>query len=312
MAITNLYSKRKRALKGDVSDIYSYDEISEKLRVQIVHIINDAIGVCATFSNMRSYGYQRDHSDQAYMDICKTLRQEYGVFELSRNANSYYNEVYDFFLNTESVDECLDIIELSFSVIDGYVRKNKYYFKSNADEAINDLNQRFKENSVGYQFENGEIIRVDSQFVHAEVVKPILLVLSSSSEYEGVLDEFMSAHEHYRHGKYKECLNDCLKSFESLMKSIHKRNSWAFNETDTAKKLINSCLENKLIPEYLQNQFSSMRILLESGIPTIRNKEGGHGQGPDIVDVPEHLASYTIHLTATNLLFLARCEEQLN
>ncbi|EDV2107726.1 hypothetical protein PV74_000874 [Salmonella enterica subsp. enterica serovar Hadar] len=42
---------------------------------------------------------------------------------------------------------------------------------------------------------------------------------------------------------------------------------------------------------------------------TIRNKEGGHGQGAEITKVPEYLASYTLHLTATNLLFLAKCEE---
>lgn len=59
----------------------------------------------------------------------------------------------------------------------------------------------------------------------------------------------------------------------------------------------------------MQNQFSSLRILLESGVPTIRNKEGGHGQGDEVTNVPEHLASYTLHLTASNLLFLAKCDE---
>jgi hypothetical protein len=49
---------------------------------------------------------------------------------------------------------------------------------------------------------------------------------------------------------------------------------------------------------------------LESGTPTVRNKEGGHGQGTEITTIPEHLASYTLHLTATNLLFLANCEEK--
>lgn len=61
---------------------------------------------------------------------------------------------------------------------------------------------------------------------------------------------------------------------------------------------------------YIQNQFSSLRILLESGIPTVRNKEGGHGQGAEVSSIPEYLASYTLHLTATNLLFLAECEEE--
>ncbi|MDH5356675.1 MAG: abortive infection family protein, partial [Gammaproteobacteria bacterium] len=139
---------------------------------------------------------------------------------------------------------------------------------------------------------------------------PVLKVLGTNKRYKGANDEFLSAHEHYRHKRYKECLNDCLKSFESLMKSIHEIHSWTYNPNDTAKKLINSCLVNNLVPEYLQNQFSSVRILLESGIPTVRNKEGGHGQGSEVTKVPEHLASYTLHLTATNLLFLVKCEEQ--
>jgi len=94
------------------------------------------------------------------------------------------------------------------------------------------------------------------------------------------------------------------------MKAIHDKHSWSYNQNDTAKKLINSCLANGLVPEYLQNQFSSVRILLESGIPTVRNKEGGHGQGAQVSFVPMHLASYTLHLTATNLLFLGNCEEE--
>jgi hypothetical protein len=52
-----------------------------------------------------------------------------------------------------------------------------------------------------------------------------------------------------------------------------------------------------------------LNILLESGVPTIRNKEGGHGQGHEIKEVPEYLTSYALHLTATNLLFLIKCEE---
>ncbi|WP_273804850.1 STM4504/CBY_0614 family protein [Providencia rettgeri] len=311
MAISNIYSKRQKKLRGEISDVYSYDEIPKGLRVQIIHIIKDIMGTCTSYSGMKRYGYNMDYTDFVYQEICKILRREYGVFTLHKNADSYFSEIFDFFLNQNDVEKCLDIIELSFQYIDNYVREKQYHFKQKADDAINDLNYRFRENGVGYQFEQGEIIRVDSQLIHSEVVKPMLLILSSTSEYDGVLHEFMSAHEHYRNKKYKESLNDCLKSFESLMKAIHEKHHWDYNPNDTAKKLINSCLINNLIPEYLQNQYSSLRILLESGIPTIRNKEGGHGQGTNVTNVPEHLASYTLHLTATNLLFLVKCEEQL-
>lgn len=306
MSIFELFSKRQKKLRGEVPDVYQYEKIDQSFRIQVVHIVRDTIGNEGTYNLA---------SNKAYANIHKILCKEYGVFSLKEHERSNFSAVYDYFLNEKNHERCLDIIELSFKVIDISVRKNIWEFRDadgvsqNPDNAIAELNARFKESGIGYQFESGELVRVDSQFIHSETVKPALHLLGSNKAYSGANDEFLSAHEHYRHKRYKECLNDCLKSFESLMKVIHEKHSWPYNKNDTAKKLINSCLSNNLVPEYLQNQFSSVRILLESGIPTVRNKEGGHGQGASITTVPEHFASYTLHLTATNLLFLAKCEE---
>lgn len=307
MAIFELFSKRQKKLRGEVSDIYQYENIEQSFRVQVVHIVRDTIGIERDYNNA---------TNNVYNQIHKILCKEYGVFTLKEHTNSSFSAVFDYFLSQKSHEKCLDIIELTFRIIDTYVREHEWDFRDaigvsqKPDDAIGELNFRFKEAGIGYQFESGELIRVDSQYVHSEVVKPVLHLLGKDKKYAGANDEFLSAHEHYRHKRYKECLNDCLKSFESLMKAIHEKHSWPYNQNDTAKKLINSCLTNGLVPEYLQNQFSSVRILLESGIPTVRNKEGGHGQGAEITSVPEHLASYTLHLTATNLLFLGNCEEK--
>ena len=306
MSIFELFSKRQKKLRGEVSDVYQYEEISNAFRVQVIHIIRDTIGI--------EQSYNRN-SNLVYEDIHKVLCKEYGVFSLSKRKKSNFEAIFEFFLDEEDHEKCLDIIELSFKTIDTYVRQNEWNFREapgvsqQPESAISELNSRFKESGIGYQFLSGELVRVDSQYIHSEAVKPVLKLLGSNKYYTGANNEFLSAHEHYRHKRYKECLNDCLKSFESLMKAIHDKHSWQYNQNDTAKKLINSCLVNKLVPEYLQNQFSSVRILLESGIPTLRNKEGGHGQGTVVTKVPEYLASYTLHLTATNLLFLANCEE---
>ncbi|HAI2298951.1 TPA: hypothetical protein HI078_003489 [Escherichia coli] len=304
MAIFELFSKRQKKLRGEVADVYQYTNIPNQFRVQVVHIVRDTIGEDSDYETEASNIYKLIH---------QTLCKEYGVFSLKQYHDSNFQAIFDYFLSENDHEKCLDIIELSFKLINGYIKSNEWKFrgttKQKPDDAIEELNIRFKEAGLGYQFESGELVKVDSQFIHSDVVKPTLQILGKNSNYSGANDEFLSAHEHYRHQRYKECLNDCLKSFESLMKAIHKKHSWQFNDTDTAKKLINSCLSNNLVPEYLQNQFSSIRILLESGIPTIRNKEGGHGQGAVITKVPEYLASYTLHLTATNLLFLAKCEE---
>ena len=306
MGIADLFSTRQKRLKGDTPDVYKYDEIPESLRVQIIHIIRDTLG--------EDTGYNTYWSKDLYQFIHKALCKEYGVFTLKNRARSEQEAVIDYFLTCEDYEHCLDIIELTFRLIENHVKANYYQYEHNTsscqkpDDAINELNFRLRESGIGYQYESGELIRVDSQFLHSEVVKPVLVLLVTDKKFKGANQEFLTAHEHYRHKRYKECLNECLKSFESLMKAIHEKHSWSYNKNDTAKKLISSCLQNKLVPEYLQNQFASVRILLESGIPTVRNKEGGHGQGTKVSNVPEHLASYTLHLTATNLLFLAKCE----
>jgi Domain of unknown function (DUF7014) len=126
---------------------------------------------------------------------------------------------------------------------------------------------------------------------------------------KGANEEFLKAHEHYRHKRYKECLVDSLKAFESTMKAICKLRGWQTQPTDTAKSLIAVCLNNGLLPKYLDSQISSVRSLLESGIPTVRNKNGGHGQGSSPVAVPEYLARYALNLTATTILFMVEAHE---
>jgi hypothetical protein len=53
----------------------------------------------------------------------------------------------------------------------------------------------------------------------------------------------------------------------------------------------------------------ALRSTLESGVPTARNKLGGHGQGTEVVEVPEHIVSYALHLTASAIVFLAEAEK---
>jgi len=307
MAIFELFSKRQKKQRGEMPDVYVYEEIPQSLRVQIIHIIRDTFGE----------DKYSDSSSSAYEFIHKALCKEYGVFTLKEYARNNSEAVLDYFLNCNDYEKCLDIIEISFRIIENYVDKNYYNYQQSTtssqkpDDAIEELNKRFKETGIGYEFSSGELIRIDSQLIHAEVVKPVLTLLKTNKLYGGANQEFLKAHENYRHKRYKECLVECLKAIESLMKGICKQHSWEFKESDPAKKLINVCLEKKLVPEYLQNQFSSLRILLESGVPTIRNKEGGHGQGAEVSTVPEHFASYTLHLTASNLLFLMQCNEQL-
>jgi len=63
--------------------------------------------------------------------------------------------------------------------------------------------------------------------------------------------------------------------------------------------------EKGLVPPIWAQHFSGLRGMLESGVPTARNRLGGHGQGTDIVDVPKHFVAFAIHQTAAAIVFLA-------
>jgi len=306
MAIINLFSKRQKKLRGEVSDVFTYDKLPQPLKVQIVHIIRDAIGEDVGF------GYRSSNQvDEIYKFLHNSIAREYGQFNLGRYNDSDREAILNFFLQTEETEEAIDVIELTFKYIDRVIRENqlRYDYREtvksalNPDEAIAELNIRFKEHGIGYQFDGGEIIRVDSTLTHSEIVKPVLALLWDK-KFKGANEEYLKAHEHYRHGRNKECLADCLKAFESIMKIICKLKGWQYSETDTAKKLIQICFTNGLVPTFTQNQFTSLQNLLESGIPTIRNKLGGHGQGSTPQKVDDEMTRYALNLTGTNILFL--------
>jgi hypothetical protein len=247
------------------------------------------------------------------------LCKESGVFRLPgpkrsgflRSPNSRQS-VEDFFLQCSQVERCLDVVETVFSTIERVVAGKPREFSSATppDDAIAELNSRFREHGVGYEFRSGQIIRVDSQLVHKEVVVPAFGFLQQRF-LAGANEEFLSAHEHYRHGRCKECLVDCLKAFESTMKAICDKRRWGYPANPTAKRLIEVCVAKGLFPSFMESHLSGLRSTLESGLPTIRNKLGGHGQGSTPVEVSEEVASYALHLTATNILLVASSDAKL-
>lgn len=304
MSIIELFSKRQKRLRGELPDVYQYDEIPQALRVQIVHIWKDAFG---------DHNAYQTGARSAYRLIHDSLCREYGLFKLHDYTNNHFEAVGNFFLKEKDVERAIDVIELSFRCIDRVVRGNEYKYegiKLSADDAIAELNTRFREHGVGYQYESGQMIRVDSQLIHSEVVQPALRLLVSKI-YKGANQEFLSAHSHYRARNYKECLADCLKSLESTIKAICDKRTWSYKSGDTAKPLIAILFNQGLVPPFMQTHFSGLRSTLEAGVPTVRNKLGGHGQGTVPTEVPESIAAYALHLTATTIVFLTKAEAEM-
>ena len=252
--------------------------------------------------------------------IVETLRRERGLFQLPSkkfyqigNNLDWPNELFNYMLEAQ-VDEFLDSTELICKFIERFTHQPSYSGNgdaaSSATSAVEEVNYRFLRGGIGYRYSDGEIIKADSELLHSETVVPALEILRLPG-YAGAQAEFLKAHEHYRHRRNVEALNECYKAYESLMKSICDKRGWAYDRNKSASHLVETCIKNGLIPPYYHTHMTGLRQILESAVPTPRNKTGAHGAGTTPVSVSDELTSYVIHLTAATLLFLATVEKNV-
>lgn len=310
MGTFETYTKRlKKRERAGQSDVYQYDELPQALRTQIYFILRDVFGR----DYKRTVG-RRYEGSSLWADLHDQMCRELGVFNLDKNAQLDAQEKCRRFLLSAPTLEAINFIDMAFygvAHLPDLMGAANPDARTTPEEAVEELNERFKEHGVGYQFVGDEVVRVDSQYVHAEVVKPAISLLNTAG-FNGAEEEFLRAHEHYRKGRLGEAMSDALKAFESTMKAICDKNGWNYRETDAAKGLIKSVLDNGLVPKYMETHLAGLRNTLEAGLPTVRNKNSGHGQGIFAKKVPEHLAGYALHLAATNIVFLVEAHDSLN
>ena len=304
-----MFSNSPKETSCEDPDVYQYDELPNELRVQIVHIWMETLG--------DSEWYVGNPPSDVYLQIAKVLRLENGVFKLPSKDPYPINplaEIANYFLQLEDVEKALDVVQVVFATMGVHkqelLSRARYAGTNSANIAIENLNFRFKERGVGYQFDHPQIIQVNSEFIHSEIVKPALGLLNEK-HLSGAREEFLNAHELYRRGESKDAIVNCLKSFESTMKAICKKRKWECGSKPIAKTLIQTCFKNGLVPQFWQQQFSSLEKILKGGVPPARNNLGGHGQGGSVVTVPDYLVAYVMHMTASAIVFLAEADKRM-
>jgi hypothetical protein len=295
MAIRELFAQRERErLGGTAPDVLKYDDLPDQLRHQIIYIWNEALGMYRgpTYAEVPSY------SSQIWAGIEYTLRKELGVPSLVvKPVGNPQEHVHTRFLAAQPLD-ALSIVELVFQEIQTQGARG-----GDPTEFFSDLNARFRQHAVGYQFEAGQLMRMDTVYTHDKIVRPALVLLSDPA-FKGANDEFLLAHEHYRNGRDKEAINEALKAFESTMKCICEIRKIPYDPKSQAKGLIKVMIDNGVLLPKLDCHFSGLRSTLESGLPMVRNTEGGHGQGQEVVEAPLHVVTHAVHLAAANIVFL--------
>ncbi|PKL14785.1 MAG: hypothetical protein CVV52_00335 [Spirochaetae bacterium HGW-Spirochaetae-8] len=311
MGIFKTYLQRKIEANKPQSDVYVYDNFPINFRIQIWHIITGVLGK----NNESRWG------DVQYKVVQEFFLREVGVFALKDfigldriPMDNRQDDICNFMLNVKESDLFLSVVEVFFRVISGInvssIPPGWFQNHQLPADAIEELNIRFQRANLGYEFIDNLIISIDSKEVHKEIVKPSLTLLSSEDIYSGADDEYRTAFTFYKEGEYEQVLSECNKALESCLVAIIKKHNWKAPGKPTTGNLIPVCKENKLFPSYTADYLGILTGLLK-GVSAIRGQSAGHGQGTEIREITKEVASYALHLSATNIIFLIESERSL-
>jgi hypothetical protein len=274
MPVYETYAARAAtAAKAGAPDVYVYDKLPPFLKKQISQILTESIPAV----------------DEYWTDVAKTMDREIESFSTLYGPGS--GSCLTYLAKSEDLEGVLSLIEICAGAM--------------ARAEIDELNARFLQHGVGYQFENGQIIRIDSQYVHAEVVKEALWLLRQPG-FETANDEFMKAHRHLREGNLRDANTAALRAMETVLKVICDAREWTYQRGDTVEKLLAVVQREGLFPDYLGGYFTNLIGAMKAGVPKIRDRQGGHGAAPGDDPVPDHVAAFALHLTAANIVMLVK------
>lgn len=306
MTIFRLFSQREaEAANPERIDVYQYDNIPPNLRVQINQISLEALGKAGELGDQI---LTRNSDNNLWVLIEKIFLREKGLNNIGRDNFSGVRIIT--FMQDCSTSDWLDFLELIVAGIQimgdnqHYSERRQWSVSVEPEKAIEEINYRLRRAGVGYQVEENRLIRVDSQFIHSEIVKPALALLSGAG-FDGPRQEFLSAHEHYRAGEYRQAVGLAANALESTFKAIFDQKGWQYKKGARISDLVRVARENHLWPEYLDTSFDQLVATLQSGLPKIRDNDSAHGQGAQPKDVPAYIAAYALHLAASKIVFIS-------
>ncbi|WP_394659958.1 STM4504/CBY_0614 family protein [uncultured Novosphingobium sp.] len=297
MARFDLYGKRQAdAAKLGQTDVYRYDILPEKFRNQFLNIAQEVFGEDNYY--IRGEGHKPNRN---WSWVHRTYGHEEGkyVANVSTDIASLMRDLFRKAAFKDAIN-LLEVIGFRINEIEAAI--------GGEFRLMGEVNYRLREAGVGFQFENGRRVRVDSQFLHSEIVKPALTLLSQRG-FEGPQEEFLAAHASYRENNNKEAVSFAAKALESTFKAIFDAKGWEYNQGARISDLIKVGRANSLWPDYLHKSFEQLAATLHSGLPQIRDKDAAHGQGAVPREVPSYLAAYALHLAASKIVFIVSAAE---
>ncbi|MDQ5845374.1 MAG: abortive infection family protein [Acidobacteriota bacterium] len=300
MLFTQRHTPTPRELRYDVP---------EEVRSRLLAVLRDAVLECS------------GEFEAFLAEVGRTLFKRYGTLSKSgyiaarRSENPFVEHFF-----TCHDEQVLDFLEVC-------LQKQP---TCGGQKTVDEINEILRETGIGYHFtpliehsvekqfwlvpgrkskgvvveyDYPKAIRADNQLIHQSVTEPTLHFLSDR-RFKIANSEVLKAHKALRSGEFDDAITDSASAFESLLKTICDVKGWTYDKNrDTCSRLLDICQKNGLFPSFYKQCFES--------ICAIRNKIGdAHGRGPirDNTAQLEH-AEHMIHLTCSNMLFLAKLAE---
>ncbi len=294
--------RNKVSQRGDLPDVYTYTSAPEHLRHQICVALYEGIGRFHVYSGYEMH--EIAEANEAWKIIDRVCHKELYTY-LKFTSKSKLDDRYLNYLMNASIEDFLNAVEIGCRMLEYYRGKNpgERGAEEKSGDSIDEINKRFEQHAVGYQFENGQIIRVNSKTAHAEIVKPALQLLTAPI-FVKANQEFLSAHKHYREGSFKDSVTAANRAFESALKAICDTEQWTYDKGDRASELVTKVTNHGLFTHAFDKGLSAYVAMLKSGLPSVRNDAGAHGEGIAAVAVSAEIARFALNLTASNILFV--------
>ena len=164
LIIFETYARRKKLASGNGEpDVYTYDKAPAQLRHQIVMALSEGIG---RFYDYGPYPTGNVHeANQTWRTLDRLCRKEiYSHLKYIEDSNLQLRFC-DFLIKEEDIDDFLSAVEFGCRILEYLKEKNPDFrgAEQYSGLSLDEINRRFQQHAIGYQFENGHMLRVRLQ-----------------------------------------------------------------------------------------------------------------------------------------------------
>lgn len=294
MVTTRYFDQRERLTEHP--EVFTYDELPQEFRVKMAYLLGDL------------YEFLEGKMDSGSERLPRTLWQREIVRALGVDRVPG-DDIHGYFLSAD-VSQFFIGVEVLMNMALLCIRYSSYGNNKkkcrdsihHAEETINTLLRYF---ALGYEISlvsidpHYQVMRKDTEYTHAEVVKPALRLLIDE-EFEHADRQFRDAHREFQEGNYADAITDASSALETVLKVVLDI------DEGTAKELLKAAGDAGYFPSYLESSIGQwVNLLLE--LPQERNRFGdAHGKGthqPDDRELERH-ARLALNLAASHILFI--------